>query len=544
MKKVITLISCLLSGLGVATAQETTALPLHPEVGATWHYKEIAESKGFGDYPYDRYGFVKVTIEKDTLFEGYKVQKVRFSRHDTDAMTPSSEQIRYWHYAGGKAYELRKDESTGQKPKLLLRYDLDAKEGDTLLSVNDEQGERSITVVKREVVDISGQKLIRQIYKFHYGKTFPSREATVLQLVGLYAENPDKNNISMDDIVDFELHNSIMKKHVTDPYYPTSFRCYSDGTVSYKVSSEECDWVTPPYPQPGSVLPDKGAVWYYDNPSSIGYTKATVTNVEAVPHTRYASTRTVRYEVFEQSALQPDSVFERKFHTETLGLAQLGNIDVLHLGWEKEGEHILNYKKAVKDKDTGEERTLTFDVTLKSSQSIELNGTTLRQQVYRFRLDDKKTEAKEWEATILGQVGILPNPGNAMYQELQKMAEGDTTLQELLSYYTRGALRCFENGKWSYKSPGIEECQKATSTLKPTETKSTLSVSYQNEMLHWHGVSLKSITLYNAEGSIVLQHNMEGATQSLSAPQLPKGTYIYLGIDLRGLRHAGKVIVP
>lgn len=548
MKKLLTLLLGMVWGLFYVSAQETS-LPLHPEIGATWHYKELTQSIDWGTYPYDRFGFIKVTIEKETVVDGQKVFEVSFKTYTDDAEMPSKTETRYWFFEGGKAYELRKMSNNDGTVTYhrLLRYDLDANVGDTLIEVTGKWNTRKITVVNKETVEIDGKKLIKQTYRFHTGEM--TLDADVLQFVGLIPKSQKglEGDISMDDIVDFKLHDTFMHKMAADPYTPTSFRCYSDGRISYQLSTEKCDYITPAYPRKCEAFASMGAVWYYENPSGIGYTKAEVIKEEWTPYFKYKNSKVIRSEVFEKSAVTPDLVFEQKIECTTYGMAYLtilGSLyPLINLGNTTVGSPIASSKEKVQDPTTGKEREVILTITLQSTKMVVINGRELQQQVYHFRLDNQKDQPKEWNATILEQIGVLPNPGNAMYKELQAMAEGTKNIQQQLSYYTRGALRCFQHKDFIYKTQGIDECKKPTSIDQPSDTGSTLKVSYQGEILHWSDVSLSNITLYNIEGAVVLRNDIEQGACSLSVAQLPKGTYVYLAVDVWGHRYAGKVIL-
>ena len=174
---------------------------------------------------------------------------------------------------------------------------------------------------------------------------------------------------------------------------------------------------------------------------------------------------------------------------------------------------------------------------------VVINGRELQQQVYHFRLDNQKDQPKEWDATILEQIGVLPNPGNAMYKELQAMAEGTEKIQQQLSYYARGALRCFQSKDFTYKSAGIDKCQKPTSIEQPLEENTSLNLFYKRGLstgvkAHWQ--ASRSTTW---EGAVILQSNVARGVHSLEATQLSKGTYVYLAVDTWGRRYAGKIVV-
>lgn len=548
MKKLLTLLLGMVWGLFYVSAQETS-LPLHPEIGATWHYKELTQSIDWGTYPYDRFGFTKVTIEKETVVDGQKVFEVSFKTYTDDTETPSKTDIRYWFFEGGKAYELRKMSNNDGTVtyQRLLRYDLDANVGDTLIEVTGGGNTRKITVVNKETVEIDGKKLIKQTYRFHTGER--TLDADLLQFVGLIPKSQEglEGDISMDDIVDFKLHDTFMHKMAADPYTPTSFRCYSDGRISYQLSTEKCDYITPAYPRKCEAFANKGAVWYYENPSGIGYTKAEVIKEEWTPYFKYKKSKVIRNEVFEKSAVTPDLVFEQKIEGTTYGVAYLVGqatlYPLINLANTTVGSPIASSKEKVQDPTTGKEREVELTITLQSAKMVVINGRELQQQVYHFRLDNQKDQPKEWDATILEQIGVLPNPGNAMYKELQAMAEGTEKIQQQLSYYARGALRCFQSEDFTYKSAGIDKCQKPTSIEQPLEENTSLNLFYKEGAIYWSESSLASITLYDVEGAVILQSNVARGVHSLEATQLSRGTYVYLAVDTWGRRYAGKIVV-
>lgn len=162
MNSKVILASLVMGILCAITLQAQEALPLHPGVGSEWYYDYATLRVPYG---YE-YGCVKVAIVRDTIVneipclktvtEFYNERGHLFDRKTGLVL-----------YEGAKAYDL----CDGKK---YLKYDLDAQEGEEVpIGFNYQQMDPQIhgilgakaIVEKRELVDIDGHQLIRQLYK-------------------------------------------------------------------------------------------------------------------------------------------------------------------------------------------------------------------------------------------------------------------------------------------------------------------------------------------------------------------------------------------
>lgn len=221
-------------------AQET--LPLHAGVGSEWYY-DIASLRV--PYGYE-YGYIKVAIVQDTVVdetpclktvtEFYNERGHLFDRKTGVVL-----------YEGAKAYDL----CDGKK---YLKYDLDAQEGEEVpIGFNyqhmDPQrhsilGAKAI-VEKRELVDIDGHQLIRQLYKIDVrykteeGEVVDTLRRSFTQLIG--CEERDNLQgifpIVYDPTGDIKLFDSKDEK----------LRCFRSSTFNYKAKyGNDCDYVSYP----------------------------------------------------------------------------------------------------------------------------------------------------------------------------------------------------------------------------------------------------------------------------------------------------------
>lgn len=229
----------LLGSLGLA-AQE--ALPLHPGVGSEWYY-DIASLRV--PYGYD-YGYIKVAIVRDTIVDDTPCLKTvtefyNERGHLFDCKTGLV------LYEGAKAYDL----CNGKK---YLKYDLDAQEGEEVpigfnyLQMDPQRhgilGAKAI-VEKRELVDIDGHQLIRQLYKIDVryktaeGSVVDTLRRSFTQLIGC----EERDNLQgifplvYDPTGDIKLFDSKDEK----------LRCFRSSTFNYKAKyGNDCDYVSYP----------------------------------------------------------------------------------------------------------------------------------------------------------------------------------------------------------------------------------------------------------------------------------------------------------
>ena len=221
-------------------AQET--LPLHPGVGSEWYYDIPSLRVPYG---YE-YGYIKVAIVQDTVVdetpclktvtEFYNERGHLFDRKTGVVL-----------YEGAKAYDL----CDGKK---YLKYDLDAQEGEEVpIGFNyqhmDPQrhsilGAKAI-VEKRELVDIDGHQLIRQLYKIDVrykteeGEVVDTLRRSFTQLIGC----EERDNLQgifplvYDPTGDIKLFDSKDEK----------LRCFRSSTFNYKAKyGNDCDYVSYP----------------------------------------------------------------------------------------------------------------------------------------------------------------------------------------------------------------------------------------------------------------------------------------------------------
>lgn len=221
-------------------AQETQ--PLHPGVGSEWYY-DIASLRV--PYGYE-YGYIKVAIVQDTVVDETPCLKTvtefyNERGHLFDCKTGLV------LYEGTKAYDL----CDGKK---YLKYDLDAQEGEEVpigfnyLQMDPQRhgilGAKAI-VEKRELVDIDGHQLIRQLYKIDVryktaeGSVVDTLRRSFTQLIGC----EERDNLQgifplvYDPTGDIKLFDSKNEK----------LRCFRSSTFNYKAKyGNDCDYVSYP----------------------------------------------------------------------------------------------------------------------------------------------------------------------------------------------------------------------------------------------------------------------------------------------------------
>ncbi len=221
-------------------AQET--LPLHAGVGSEWYY-DIASLRV--PYGYE-YGYIKVAIVQDTVVDETPCLKTvtefyNERGHLFDCKTGLV------LYEGAKAYDL----CDGKK---YLKYDLDAQEGEEVpigfnyLQMDPQRhgilGAKAI-VEKRELVDIDGHQLIRQLYKIDVryktaeGSVVDTLRRSFTQLIGC----EERDNLQgifplvYDPTGDIKLFDSKNEK----------LRCFRSSTFNYKAKyGNDCDYVSYP----------------------------------------------------------------------------------------------------------------------------------------------------------------------------------------------------------------------------------------------------------------------------------------------------------
>ena len=221
-------------------AQET--LPLHPGVGSEWYY-DIASLRV--PYGYE-YGYIKVAIVQDTIVDEIPCLKTvtEFYNERGHLFDRKTGLVLY---EGAKAYDL----CDGKK---YLKYDLDAQEGEEVpIGFNYQQMDPQIhgilgakaIVEKRELVDIDGHQLIRQLYKIDVrykteeGEVVDTLRRSFTQLLGC----EERDNLQgifplvYDPTGDTQLFDSTNEK----------FRCFHSPSFEYKAKyGHDCDYVSYP----------------------------------------------------------------------------------------------------------------------------------------------------------------------------------------------------------------------------------------------------------------------------------------------------------
>lgn len=221
-------------------AQET--LPLHAGVGSEWYY-DIASLRV--PYGYE-YGYIKVAIVQDTIVDEIPCLKTvtEFYNERGHLFDRKTGLVLY---EGAKAYDL----CDGKK---YLKYDLDAQEGEEVpigfnyLQMDPQRhgvlGAKAI-VEKRELVDIDGHQLIRQLYKIDVryktaeGSVVDTLRRSFTQLIGC----EERDNLQgifplvYDPTGDIKLFDSKDEK----------LRCFRSSTFNYKAKyGNDCDYVSYP----------------------------------------------------------------------------------------------------------------------------------------------------------------------------------------------------------------------------------------------------------------------------------------------------------
>ncbi len=221
-------------------AQET--LPLHAGVGSEWYY-DIASLRV--PYGYE-YGYIKVAIVQDTVVDETPCLKTvtEFYNERGHLFDRKTGLVLY---EGAKAYDL----CDGKK---YLKYDLDAQEGEEVpigfnyLQMDPQRhgilGAKAI-VEKRELVDIDGHQLIRQLYKIDVryktaeGSVVDTLRRSFTQLIGC----EERDNLQgifplvYDPTGDIKLFDSKNEK----------LRCFRSSTFNYKAKyGNDCDYVSYP----------------------------------------------------------------------------------------------------------------------------------------------------------------------------------------------------------------------------------------------------------------------------------------------------------
>lgn len=242
MNSKVILASLVMRMLCAITLQAQEALPLHPGVGSEWYYDYATLRVPYG---YE-YGCVKVAIVRDTIVneipclktvtEFYNERGHLFDRKTGLVL-----------YEGAKAYDL----CDGKK---YLKYDLDAQEGEEVpIGFNYQQMDPQIhsilgakaIVEKRELVDIDGHQLIRQLYKIDVrykteeGEVVDTLRRSFTQLLGC----EERDNLQgifplvYDPTGDTQLFDSPNEK----------FRCFHSPSFEYKAKyGNDCDYVSYP----------------------------------------------------------------------------------------------------------------------------------------------------------------------------------------------------------------------------------------------------------------------------------------------------------
>lgn len=242
MNRKVILASLVMGMLCAITLQAQEALPLHPGVGSEWYY-DIASLRV--PYGYE-YGYIKVAIVRDTIVDEIPCLKTvtEFYNERGHLFDRKTGLVLY---EGAKAYDL----CDGKK---YLKYDLDAQEGEEVpIGFNYQQMDPQIhgilgakaIVEKRELVDIDGHQLIRQLYKIDVrykteeGEVVDTLRRSFTQLLGC----EERDNLQgifplvYDPTGDTQLFDSTNEK----------FRCFHSPSFEYKAKyGNDCDYVSYP----------------------------------------------------------------------------------------------------------------------------------------------------------------------------------------------------------------------------------------------------------------------------------------------------------
>lgn len=242
MNSKVILASLVMGMLCAITLQAQEALPLHPGVGSEWYY-DIASLRV--PYGYE-YGYIKVAIVQDTVVDETPCLKTvtEFYNERGHLFDRKTGLVLY---EGAKAYDL----CDGKK---YLKYDLDAQEGEEVpIGFNYQQMDPQIhgiigakaIVENRELVDIDGHQLIRQLYKIDVrykteeGEVVDTLRRSFTQLLGC----EERDNLQgifplvYDPTGDTQLFDSTNEK----------FRCFHSPSFEYKAKyGNDCDYVSYP----------------------------------------------------------------------------------------------------------------------------------------------------------------------------------------------------------------------------------------------------------------------------------------------------------
>lgn len=242
MNSKVILASLVMGMLCAITLQAQEALPLHPGVGSEWYYDYATLRVPYG---YE-YGCVKVAIVRDTIVDEIPCLKTvtEFYNERGHLFDRKTGLVLY---EGAKAYDL----CDGKK---YLKYDLDAQEGEEVpIGFNYQQMDPQIhgilgakaIVEKRELVDIDGHQLIRQLYKIDVrykteeGEVVDTLRRSFTQLLGC----EERDNLQgifplvYDPTGDTKLFDSPNEK----------FRCFHGPSFEYKAKyGNDCDYVSYP----------------------------------------------------------------------------------------------------------------------------------------------------------------------------------------------------------------------------------------------------------------------------------------------------------
>lgn len=242
MNSKVILASLVMGMLCAITLQAQEALPLHPGVGSEWYYDYATLRVPYG---YE-YGCVKVAIVRDTIVDEIPCLKTvtEFYNERGHLFDRKTGLVLY---EGAKAYDL----CDGKK---YLKYDLDAQEGEEVpIGFNYQQMDPQIhgilgakaIVEKRELVDIDGHQLIRQLYKIDVrykteeGEVVDTLRRGFTQLIGC----EERDNLQgifplwYDPTGDTKLFDSTNEK----------FRCFHSPSFEHKAKyGHDCDYVSYP----------------------------------------------------------------------------------------------------------------------------------------------------------------------------------------------------------------------------------------------------------------------------------------------------------
>ena len=242
MNSKVILASLVMGMLCAITLQAQEALPLHPGVGSEWYYDYATLRVPYG---YE-YGYVKVAIVRDTIVDEIPCLKTvtEFYNERGHLFDRKTGLVLY---EGAKAYDL----CDGKK---YLKYDLDAQEGEEVpIGFNYQQMDPQIhgiigakaIVENRELVDIDGHQLIRQLYKIDVrykteeGEVVDTLRRSFTQLLGC----EERDNLQgifplvYDPTGDTQLFDSTNEK----------FRCFHSPSFEYKAKyGHDCDYVSYP----------------------------------------------------------------------------------------------------------------------------------------------------------------------------------------------------------------------------------------------------------------------------------------------------------